>query len=87
MRPFKDLRFLCTGSGIQKGHTTHDNHELELFSGSLYFTSFELYEGFRHFIGLVTESTSRLLGNRSPTDGFVDEQTRREIGWLVRSPC
>lgn len=86
MRSFQDLRFLCTGSAMERERSIHDNHELELFSGSLYFTSFKIYEGFRHFLGLVTESTSPLLGKRLLTKGFVDEQTRREIGWPLHSP-
>ncbi|KAI9369296.1 hypothetical protein BJX61DRAFT_549716 [Aspergillus egyptiacus] len=86
MRSFQDLRFLCTGSPMEHERSIHDNHELELFSGSLYFTSFKVYERFRHFLGLVTESTSPLLGKRLLTQGFVNEQTRREIGWPLRSP-
>lgn len=86
MRSFQDLRFLCTGSAMEHKRSIDDNHELELFSGSLYFTSFKIYEGFRHFLGLVTESTSPLLGKRLLTEGFVDEQTRQEIGWPLHSP-
>ncbi|GIJ92739.1 hypothetical protein Asppvi_002017 [Aspergillus pseudoviridinutans] len=86
MRSFSDLRFLCTGAATENEQSIHDNHELELFSGSLYFPSFKTYENFRHFLGLVTESTSRMLGNRLPTEGFVDERLRREVGWPLHSP-
>lgn len=86
MRSFRDLRFLCIGSAIEKEHSVHDNHGLELFSGTLYFASFEIYENFRHFLGLVTESTSQLLGDQLPTEGFVDERLRREVDWPLHSP-
>ncbi|KAF9882672.1 hypothetical protein FE257_005657 [Aspergillus nanangensis] len=87
MRSFGNLRFLCTGKAVKDEQSFHnDNYDLELFAGSLYFVSFKIYENVRHFLGLVTEHTSQMLGNRLSNEGFVGEQTRQEVEWPVQSP-
>jgi hypothetical protein len=87
MRSFGDLTFLTTGkghSGQQRGFEII--RDLELFSGSLYFESFPAYESFRHFLGLVTACCGDIPEGRVSTDGFVDEKTRKLVGWPTQSP-
>ncbi|KAL3478443.1 hypothetical protein BJX99DRAFT_107001 [Aspergillus californicus] len=87
MRPFEDLRFFHTGATFDDQRSRHENtRDLELFAGSLYFESFQKYENFRKFLGLVTDDYHQIPDDRLSNEGFVDEQTRQEIGWPVQSP-
>ncbi|KAL2824344.1 hypothetical protein BDW59DRAFT_147523 [Aspergillus cavernicola] len=87
MRSFGDLRFFHTGARFDDQRSPHENtQDLELFAGSLYFESFRRYENFRQFLGLITDDCRQIPDNRLSDEGFVDEQTRQEIGWPVQSP-
>ncbi|KAJ5136400.1 hypothetical protein N7448_004954 [Penicillium atrosanguineum] len=87
MRSFNDLAFLVVGERRNEWHWPPELiQDLALFSGNLYFKTFLAYENFRHFLGLVTGSCSNIPEGRVTNEGFVDEETRRLVGWPTQSP-
>lgn len=87
MRSFEDLAFLTVGEKRNERHWPREIiQDLALFSGNLYFELFSAYEYFRHFLGLVTGSCSKIPEGRITNEGFVDEETRRLVGWPTLSP-
>lgn len=87
MQSFDDLTFLTIGERRNEWHWPREIiQDLALFSGNLYFDSFLAYENFRYFLGLVAGSCSNIPEGRITNEGFVDEETRRLVGWPTQSP-
>lgn len=59
---------------------------LEMFSGSLFFPSFEDYKNFRSFLGLVTDDLGDIPDGGLTKEGFVKFFTRLKLEWPVDSP-
>ncbi|RAL06801.1 uncharacterized protein BO97DRAFT_447317 [Aspergillus homomorphus CBS 101889] len=87
MRSFDSLDFLQLGLGLtmprQPQATAQD---LGLFAGTLYFESFSIYESFRQFLGLVTDSYREIPEDQVTNEGYVDSDTRMAHNWPVNSP-
>ncbi|KAL4786734.1 hypothetical protein BJX76DRAFT_365229 [Aspergillus varians] len=82
MCSFSKLDFLTIGK-------TRDNFQispeliqaLEIFSGSLYFDSFDEYQSACHFFGFKTDDSLDIPEDSVTSDGFVNEQARNQVGW------
>ncbi|KAJ5703864.1 hypothetical protein N7493_011002 [Penicillium malachiteum] len=86
MCSFDNLAFLTAGEAHTDQSWSHKIIQgLSLFSRSLYFEDFSAYEYFQNFLGLVTGVCGIPEGQVS-NEGFVDEETRRLIGWPTLSP-
>ncbi|KAJ5372427.1 Protein of unknown function DUF3645 [Penicillium concentricum] len=59
---------------------------LEMFSGSLYFSSFEDYKNFRWFSGLLTDDLGEIPDGGVTNEGFVKFNTRLQLQWPINSP-
>jgi hypothetical protein len=87
MRSFSKLDFLSIGAA-------REDHEfppeilraLELFSGSLYFDTYEEYESAQHFFGFRTASTPIVPEDAVTSEGFVAEHSHNQVAWPVTSP-
>lgn len=87
MCSFDNLAFLTAGEArTDRSWSREIIQGLSLFSGSLYFEDFSAYEYFRNFLGLVTGVCGDIPEGRVSNEGFVDEETRRLIGWPTLSP-
>ncbi|KAJ5595016.1 uncharacterized protein N7459_001224 [Penicillium hispanicum] len=86
MPSFRHLDFFNVGATRENPPSDRMTRDLELFAGSLYFTSFEEYSDFRSFLGLVTESLDDLPDGAVSNEGFVDKHTRKSLQWPIRSP-
>lgn len=87
VRPFHRLDFLSVGKCTAHVPPSLEiAQDLELFAGSLYFETFADYERFHYFLGLITDRFSNVPEDAISPEGFVNEETRQEVGWPVQSP-
>lgn len=85
MRSFKDLDFFGVGA-ITPTPAELMTQYLELFSGSLYFESFEDYKNFRYLLGLLTDDLGDIPESDMTNDGFVKPSARLRLSWPLISP-
>lgn len=85
MRSFRHLDFFTIGA-VAKQPPSAVPRELELFAGSLYFSSFDEYRDFQSFLGLAVDRLDEIPEGCMSTEGFVDMETRQQLGWPVASP-
>ncbi|KAJ5680695.1 hypothetical protein N7536_011834 [Penicillium majusculum] len=85
MRSFRHLDFFGIGANIPTQPNDTMTRCLEMFSGSLYFASFEDYQNFRSFLGLVTDGLGDIPEGGMTNEGFVKFFTRLELEWPVDS--
>lgn len=86
MRSFRHLDFFGIGANILTQPNDTMTRCLEMFSGSLYFSSFEDYKNFRSFLGLVTECLGEIPEGGMTNEGFVKFPTRLKLEWPIDSP-
>lgn len=85
MRSFRHLDFFGIGANIPTQPNDTMTRCLEMFSGSLYFASFEDYQNFRSFLGLVTDGLGDIPEGGMTNEGFVKFFARLELEWPVDS--
>ncbi|KGO72346.1 Protein of unknown function DUF3645 [Penicillium expansum] len=86
MRSFRHLDFFGIGANIPTRPNTTMTRCLEMFSGSLYFSSFEEYKDFRAFLGLLTDDLGEIPDGGMSNEGFVKFFTRLQLQWPTDSP-
>lgn len=86
MRSFRHLDFFGIGANISTQPNDSMTRCLELFSGSLYFSSFEEYKNFRSLLGLITDYLGELPDGSMTNEGFVKFFTRMSLQWPLDSP-
>ncbi|KAJ5555252.1 hypothetical protein N7461_003722 [Penicillium sp. DV-2018c] len=85
MRSFGNLDFFGVGA-ICRIPSRRMGCCLELFSGSLYFDTFDEYKDFRYFLGLINDHYGDIpLGGVTP-EGFVQPFARQQLQWPLDSP-
>ncbi|KAF9252833.1 hypothetical protein LCP9604111_359 [Penicillium roqueforti] len=86
MRSFRHLDFFGVGANIPMQPDDAMTRCLEMFSGSLYFGSFEDYNNFRSFLGLLTDNLGGIPDDAMTNEGFVKYISRRQLQWPIDSP-
>ncbi|CAI7605762.1 unnamed protein product [Penicillium glandicola] len=81
MRSFRHLDFFGIGADIPTRPNDMMTRCLELFAGSLYFSSFKDYNDFRSFLGLLTDEIGEIPDGGMTNEGFVKLFTRLQLQW------
>jgi len=87
MRSFSKLEFLSIGAKRDDLNLSPGVlRALELFAGSLYFDTYAEYERAQQFFGFRTASIPNSPEDTVPSEAFVPENVRSQVGWPVASP-
>ncbi|KAJ5801125.1 uncharacterized protein N7518_003193 [Penicillium psychrosexuale] len=86
MRSFRYLDFFGVGANIPTQPDDTMTRCLEMFSGSLYFSSFEDYNDFRSFLELLTDNLGGIPDDAMTNEGFVKYFSRMQLQWPIDSP-
>ena len=86
MRSFRHLDFFGIGANIPRRPDDAMTRCLEMFSGSLYFSSFEDLKNFRLFLGLLTEGLGEIPDDAMTNEGFIKYFSRMQLQWPIDSP-
>jgi hypothetical protein len=87
MRSFSKLDFLSIGANRDGREFSLDIlRALELFSGSLYFDTYEEYKNAQSFFGLRTAGSTVIPEDAVTSENFVSEPARCQAAWPVASP-
>lgn len=89
MRDFSHLDF-CTVSGSEEAEVYAPDAllvaQLGLFAGSLFFDRYAAYKTVADFLGILTDAAGVEGGVVVGSDGFMDGEARKRLGWPVQSP-